>query len=100
MLIDGKKYLSSETNGLKTVQRKPLHQKQKKKRKNTDVERSRREVSGLSNEADTPETIKKIYQIGLNDRENKFHKLADVVKISKELVDCSLHNHSSKRKLW
>ena len=45
------------------------------------------------NEAVTPENIKKIHKIVLNDRKVKLRELADIVEISKERVGFILHEH-------
>ena len=65
-----------------------FHQKQQL---NVDFKRGRRDTndaerSGCPNEAVTPENIKKIHKIVLNDRKVKLHELTDIVKISKERV--------------
>ncbi|XP_015189044.1 PREDICTED: putative uncharacterized protein FLJ37770 [Polistes dominula] len=74
------------------------------KRWSADFKRGRRDTddaerSGCSNEAVTPENIKKIRKIILNDRKVKLCELTDMVKISKERVGFILHEHLSIRKL-
>lgn len=69
-----------------------------------DFKRGRRDTddaerSGRPNEAVTPENIKKIHKIVLNDRKVKLRELADIVKISKERVGFILHEHLTMRKL-
>ena len=69
-----------------------------------DFKRGRRDTDdaeriGHPNEAVTPESIKKIHKIVLNDRKVKLHELADIVKISKERGGFILHEHLTMRKL-
>lgn len=52
--------------------------------------------SGYPNEVVTPDNIKKLHKILLNDRKVKLRELADIVKISKARVSFILHEHCSK----
>jgi len=64
------------------------------KRGRTDTNDAER--FGRPNEAVTPENIKKIHKIVLDDRKVKLRELADIVKISMERVGYILHEHLRK----
>lgn len=59
-----------------------------------DAERSGRPI-----EATTPENIKKVHRIVLDDRKVKVREIADIVKISTERVRHILHEHLNMKKL-
>ena len=57
------------------------------------------ERSGRPNEVVTPETIKKVHQIVLENRKLKLREIADTLKISYGSVYAILDQHLSMRKL-
>ena len=63
----------------------------------TDTEDAER--SGRPNEVVTPETIKKVHQIGFENRKLKLREIADTLKISYGSVYDILHENLSMRKL-
>lgn len=67
------------------------------KRGRTDTTDAQR--SGRPNEVVTPENIKKIHKIIMNDRKLKLSEIADTLKISKERVHHIIHEYLDMRKL-
>lgn len=59
-----------------------------------DAERSGRPI-----EATSPENIKKVHRLVLNDRKIKVRELAEIVGISTERIRCILHEHLQFKKL-
>lgn len=68
------------------------------KRGRTNTEDAER--SGRPNDAVTPENIKKVHKIVLENRKVKLQEIADTINISKERVGFILHEHLSMRKLF
>ncbi|XP_031639731.1 protein GVQW3-like, partial [Contarinia nasturtii] len=67
------------------------------KRGRTDTDDAQR--SGRPKEVVTPENIKKIHKIILNDRNVKLSEIAETLKISKERVHHIIHEYLDMRKL-
>ena len=63
----------------------------------TDTEDAER--SDRPNEVVTPETIKKVHQIVVENRKFKLHEIADTLKISYGSLYAILHEHLPMRKL-
>ena len=68
------------------------------KRGRTDTDDPER--SGRSIEVVSPENIKKVYRIVLENRKVKSHETADTLKLSEGSVHTISHEHLSIRKLF